>query len=1096
MWAVKRYINQTTDNHSYFHNMQRFKYILSVIVAACVCLGFEALAQTVMQVSGTVTDSMGEALPGVVIMEDGNSSNGAVVGSDGKYQISVSKGAVLSFSCIGYKTVQRTVGDSRVIDVVLADDQELLEEVVVVGYGTQKKVNLTGSVASVQFDEKMASRPVTNVSNSLIGLAAGVNVQQSSGKPGTASDIKIRGIGTINNASPLVIVDGFEWSMDNLNPADIESISILKDASSTAIYGALGANGVILITTKQGKGRVSVNYNGYVSAQTIVNSLPLVSDYADYMELVNESFTNVGQSNYYSEPTIDMWRAAKLNPNALNDYGMPNYMAYPNTDWFNVMFKTGVSHSHHIDIGGSSDKMRYDVAVGFADNPGTMNVANGVDSGQRKYTLKTNVEGTVADWLTVGASVYGSREDYGLASTANVFSKLLTTVPGIYPGEPYKYGVPASTEESTGAANLYNWLDRSGSDTRTNLSATGHFTAKIVKGLQLEGKINYQLWRRDYRYFDSDRCVTWDYVHNTMVSPAILSTAQVSDSDYKSDRLNTDLMLRYQNTFAEKHEFTALVGYSTQHYKYEYINTIKRGMASNGLTDLSAVSETLSSDGSSTEWGMASIFGRVNYVYDNRYLFEANLRYDGSSRFASKSRWGLFPSVAAGWRIGEESWMKASRSWLDELKLRASWGETGNCRTGDYAWQGTYAPTRVVLDGVATTGMILSKLANEDLKWEKTSAIDIGLDFGFFKNRLTGELDFYNKDTEGILYTPSIYMTMGIVTPSVENIAKVNNKGVELALRWKDSKGKFFYSLSGNVSYNYNMVTRYKGKLKKGWNEYGEYENNYADVSEAGFGGRICEGHMLGETYLLSTYSGRGNYNGSGEVDINAGPVDGIIRTEADMSWVEMMIANGYTFRGVSEIDRNTLWYGDVIYADSNGDGNYGDTNDFDFTGHSYTPKVNFGLNFTCGWNGIDASISLAGAAGFYLYWQNTPGMAAGYNMWQFIIDNRYFYNPENPGDSRTNINAKYPRLGTKTGGQSSNLWEYKGDFLKIKNIQIGYTLPSKITEKARISKLRIFFSADNLYTFTSFPGIDPEMGASVTYPLMKQYAGGIQLNF
>lgn len=440
--------------------------------------------------------------------------------------------------------------------------------------------------------------------------------------------------------------------------------------------------------------------------------------------------------------------------------------------------------------------------------------------------------------------------------------------------------------------------------------------------------------------------------------------------------------------------------------------------------------------------------------------------------------------------------MSSLRSWLDNFKIRASYGVTGNNRTSNYAWQATYASSTIALEGGKTSAMFTSKIGNENLKWETTRTTDVGIDFAMFGNRLSGEVDWYNKNTSGILFVPSLSITMGQVTGATENIAEVDNKGLEFNLKWNDKVGDFRYAVGANISFNRNIVKKYKGALVKGWAEDGQYVNNLADVSESGFGGRIAEGYKLGETYLRKIYRGTGDYDGSGNLDLNAGPKDGIIRTESDMEWVRMMVESGYKFCGVNMVSKNTLWYGDIIYEDSNGDGNYGDTNDQNFTGHTSTPKYTYGLNVSLGWKGIDLYMLFSGAGGHYLYWQTAPSLASGYNTYSFLVENRYFYDPENPGDPRTAVDSKYPRMGGRNTGAASDFWEYKGDYLKLKNIQLGYTLPSSLTRRFKVDRLRVYATADNLFTVTSYPGLDPEIGTSITYPLMRQYALGIQLTF
>lgn len=531
----------------------------------------------------------------------------------------------------------------------------------------------------------------------------------------------------------------------------------------------------------------------------------------------------------------------------------------------------------------------------------------------------------------------------------------------------------------------------------------------------------------------------------------------------------------------------------------------KQGATDWTLNDLGTY-ETLSGSSSTAKngWGLRSYFGRVNYAYKNRYLFEANLRADGSSRFGSNNRYGIFPSFSAGWKIHEERFMEGTEDWLSNLKLRASWGKAGNNQgIGNYAWQAVYATQNVVVDGSGSKGLYISSLSNADLKWETTATTDIGLDMGFFDNRLTAEIDYYRKNTTDILYTPTIYMTMGEVSGVPSNLGSVVNKGVELALNWKSRIGKDFSYYAGvNFSYNKNRVTRFKGDLVKTWTD-GVYTNNLSDVT-AGYGsGKLCEGHALGEHYLRRLYKGNGRGYRGGAVDVNAGPKDGMIRTQQDFEWVQAMLETGYTFNGVTALSKDQLWYGDLIYVDRNGDGNYGDDNDMDFNGRTSTPSYNLGVNLGFAWKGLDFNMTWSGAFDYYIIWNalyyNGTQTTNGHGISERVADNHYFFDPENPADARTNLKGAYPRLTFGTPGdnrQASEFYEYKGDYLKLKNVQIGYTLPSRITKKFYVQQLRFFVSGENLLTITDYPGLDPEKGSAIGYPLMRSVTFGAQITF
>lgn len=1050
--------------------------------------------------SGVVSDDTGAALPGVFVLEKG-SKNATSSDAAGKYSLSVSPGAVVVFSSMGFKDAEYTVPRAGgKLDVQLSSDINYLDEVVIVGYGVQKRANLTGAVSTINFSEGLESRPITSTSSALGGLAPGLAVTQTSGQPGEdGATLRIRGNTTLNSNSPLVLVDGIEYSMDNINPQDIESITVLKDASSTAIYGSRAANGVILITTKGGQaGKVHITYGNNLTLQMpYLGGLQYVTDYAESMRLVNEGTDNIGIAHVYSDQTIALWENAKLYPDELNAYGVKNAIAYPNTDWFKETFHNGFMQSHNISLSGGTEKVKAYASLGFLDNQGVMS-HHGMSSGTTKFDVRTNVDVKFNDWLSAGVKLFGERQNYGMMNLSSGFQYLKMTIPGMYPGEPDKWGYIATDEENANANNIFkNMAGREGEKYTYRGSATAYLKAQLYKGLSLEVNVNHNFTHGyEHRYTASTR--VWNYVTDTVQSESSLSTASNTISISDSFRTNGEALLRYNGTFG-KHEVGALAGYSINYHIAPYHSVEKQGKSDWSITEMSAYTTLLYSDSGNSEWGLMSGFGRVNYAYDGKYLFEANLRYDGSSRFAPESRWGLFPSFSAGWRISQEKWMKGASSWLDNLKLRASWGVTGNNNSGNYAWQSTYSSVNVVSGNSETTGLVVTALGNRALEWETTRTGDIGVDFGFFGNRLTGEIDGYIRNTSGILFRPTIHMTMGTVTAPYENLAAVQNKGVELGIKWRDGVGKdFSYSVGLNLSYNLTTVKKYKGKLVQQWVEDEEgnrsYVNNIGDVAQSGFGGYIVEDHILGDQYMRSLYKGTGaGYPGEGPVDINAGPVDGMIRTEADMKWLIAMVSAGYKFQGGQSISKNTLYYGDFIYADLNGDGDYGDNNDQHFTGHSYTPKWTCGLNLNLRWKNLDFYALLTGAFDFYLNWNtsvyNTTLVNQAQAIMRRIADDHY---------SAATPNATYPRLTyNKTlNNELSEFYHYRGDYVKVKSLQLGYSLPKKWMDKIHIEGIRFYLNGENLFTITSYPGLDPEIGTSIGYPLMRSVSGGLQVNF
>jgi TonB-linked SusC/RagA family outer membrane protein len=1058
-------------------------------------------------ITGTVVDKKGETIIGANVVVKGTTT-GTVTDFDGKFTLNVPKGATLSITYIGYNEVEVPVGDQSKLSVVMVEDNQALEEVVVVGYGTQKKVNLTGSVSSVNFEEQALSRPVTNVSSALAGLSSGVQVMQGSGQPGEdGASIRIRGVGTMNNSAPLVIVDGMEGSMDAVNPQDIESISILKDAASSAIYGSRAANGVILITTKKGKvGKLTVNYSGRVSYAQPTNLIDMVTNYADYMELMNEGFENVGQNPHFSQSTIDLWREKAKDPNGVNEIGVPNYVAYPNTDWQNELFQKGLINDHNVSVNGGSEKIRFLLSAGYMDNPGLVD-----NTGISRYSMRANVDAKITNWLTVGTRTYASMEDKDPGHFKNANNYLRQTTPGLYPEWNGQYGFPEAPEESATANSILWFLNRQeGTSKKSRFNTTMYTKVTFLEGLTWDFNLNYKRrWDEKRNWSGSVEKVRFS--DNTLMSPADApSEMGTSFSNYANNAYTLENILNYSTTFNKDHDFSALLGYQ-EYYYYEYTNSAsKKGLIDQSINVPGSATEMLAIGGGSKDRATRSVFGRLNYAYKSRYLLEANLRYDGSSRYHDDSRWGLFPAFSGAWRVSEEAFMEGTRDVLDNLKLRLSWGELGNTGgddVGDYEYQSTYGIVNYSFNGMQAAGLATTNIANSVLSWESTAVANLGIDAAMLNSRLTAEFDVYNKVTDGILYRPSIYLTMGEKAAPRLNIAEVTNTGVEFTLGWKDNIGEVNYSVSGNIAYNKNEVTDYKGEYEAGWveNADGErvYKTNLGSVSTGG-DARVLEGHTMNEYHLLTPHKGTGNsFNADGSVNVGGGPRDGIIRTEEDMKWVNAMIEKGHEFMPNKKVAQDKIWYGDYIYADNNGDGIYGNSYDKEFQGTSKTPKYNFGLQMAASWRGFDVSMNWAGATGFDLYW----GAATGYNstvvgvgmgLGTEMANNHYFYNPENPADPRTNINGEYPRL-TAGGSQNttaSTNFLHNGNYLKLKNLTFGYTLPKHVTDKLLTNSIRFYVSGENLWNINSFPGQDPELGATPEYTSVRQFAFGVNLSF
>ncbi|MEA4983282.1 MAG: TonB-dependent receptor [Paludibacter sp.] len=1056
--------------------------------------------------NGRVLDEKKEPVVGATVIVKGT-NNGVITDFDGNFKISALPDNQIVVSYIGYATQTIKVGAQTFLQIQLEPNVTALEDVVVIGYGTQKKVNLTGSVSTVDYSKQAMSRPITSTATALSGLSPGVQVMQGSGNPGSESvTINIRGVGTLNTSSPLVIVDGFESSISAVSPDDIETISVLKDAASCAIYGNRGANGVILITTKTGKGdKITVSYNGLFSYNQPSNLYKEVSNYADYMEFMNEAAVNVNSSPTFSQATIDLWREKQADPNGLSDSGYPNYVAYPNIDWMEALFTETWYKKHALTVSESSKKSNNLFSATYLDNPG---IIQGTSS--KKYQLRANITNNVTDWLQIGTKLWGYENDIDRNQLSNVFSYISRSSPGIYPYYDGKYGYLENSEESTTARNNLFFLNRTGGYYKnTYINASLFSTVSFPQNIKYNVSFNYN------RYWSKQK-----YYVNTL-SAYSFRRDEVAYSGYALENLNLQMSyegnnrwvfqnnLSWNKKIANKHEISAMAGYESTYYNSDWTNASKTGLIDDAITELSTATEMTAITGTQQDEASQSIFGRATYAYDSRYLLEANLRYDGSSKFYQLSRWGLFPSFSAGWRISEETFMADAN--IDNLKIRASWGKLGNNSISNYAYQATYnTDYKYVFGGSTSNGIAQTTLSNNYLRWETTTSANVGIDLGILDNRLSAELEGYNRITDGILYRVPIYATLGNKTAPYQNLCEVTNKGAELTLTWQDKLGDFNYRVSVNGSRNYNQVSKYNGRLVEGWVDDGQggrtYKSNIGDVTtKVDDFRRVLEGKIINEFYLLNVYTGNGTYfNADQTVNVAGGPKDGMIRTEEDMAWLQAMINAGYTFYPNQSIRKTGIWYGDYIYADKNEDGIYGNDYDKEFQNISLTPKIYYGLQASASWKGFDFSMNWAGAAGFAIYWRylglNSYSTQDGYSLPYDIAYDHYFYDPDNPTDPRTNLTSKNARL-TKNYQNSQNeanstLWLYRGDYLKLKNLTFGYTVPASLIKKIHLSDMRLFVSGENLFTITDFPGMDPEMQTATGYVTMKQYAFGINISF
>lgn len=1011
--------------------------------------------QNTRTISGTVTDKSGEPIIGANVLVKGT-SQGIITDLDGNFTLNnVPANAELVISYIGYKEQTIKIGSQTSFSVKLVEDTELIDEVVVVGYASQKKVNLTGSVASVDMGKIAEKRPITNLSSGLAGMAAGVSVTSSSNVPGNDNaSILVRGQGSLNNSAPLVIIDGVESNINTVAPQDVETMTVLKDAASASIYGSRAANGVILITTKKGKqGKIAIDYTGYVSMESIGKTVEAVTNYADFMELRNEAHYNSGSGEYaqYSQETIDAWR---------NDNGQ-NPLIYPNTNWVDEVFQTAIATNHNISMSGGTDKLSFFTSFGYLNNPGIIDA-----SGYERYSFRSNVEAKVASWLTLGARLNGYLSDNGIASDYidDIFTYSYASVPGIVLRHPDgRFGGAQAAGEDIQANNPLTYIyNKTGNKKVRNFRGAFNGTITPFKGLTIQGSYSYELTDKD-NWYKTNKLDLWNFASDAVVR-ADTQRQQISNYNRKEERIFMDGVIRYENKlFNDRLDLNVMLGASQEMYRDRKINAGKYDPIDPSMDVIDGATGDATNSGAHTEWVMRSYFGRINLGWEDKYLLEMNLRADASSRFLKNKRWGYFPSFSAAWRIDQEAFMQNTKGWLDALKLRASYGELGNNYLGDaydsnYMAIAAYTDANYALGNVQQVGMTQNALANGNLTWESTAVTNFAVDFATLNNRLSGTVEYFVKNTRDILIDLPAPLVHGNASIPRQNSAKVRNKGFELTFNWADKINDFHYNIGTNITFVDNKVTKFKG-------------------DEPSISGSVIikEGLPINTEYVLL--------------------VDRIIQTQEDLDYVQSLVDNAPIGEDGKKVDPFAQYkrpeMGDVLYQDTNHDGIFND-DDKVTRGHGNTPRLYYGINIGCEYKGFDFSMLMSGTGSYKVQYQtmhttNLP--ASGYQIGKEVADGRWY-------EGRTTT-ATYPRLLINDGRntRSSDMWETDKAYLKIKNIQLGYTLPKRWTDAAALSRVRLFCSLENFFTFTNYVGMDPET-SGLTYPSIRQASFGVNVSF
>ncbi|WP_082893384.1 SusC/RagA family TonB-linked outer membrane protein [Rufibacter ruber] len=994
-------------------------------------------------VTGVVKDAAGQPLPGVSVSIKGTTI-GAVTDIDGKFSINTSgvSQPVLVFTYIGFRNQEIAYTGQTSLNVALQEDTKLMDEVVVVGYGTQKKANLTGAVHQIEA-EALEDRPITNVTSGMQGLMPGVTITGASGAPGNnGGSIRIRGIGTIGNPTPLVVIDGIpEGNIDILNPNDIESITVLKDAASSSIFGVRGANGVILVTTKKGKsGKPNISYNSYFGVQT-PTALPEFVGSPDYMTLLNEAQVNAERNPTYSPEDIEIARNGSD----------PNYFA--NTNWVKEVYKSyAPQQSHNLSVSGGGDNVNYVLSYGFLKEGG---LVTGDAFEANRHNVRAKLSTTLVDRLDVSANLgYIDRAYSGAAAgTGPLYSALSIKplVPVRFTTGTWGYHGGQSNPIAVATDGGYN---KFGSQEFTgNLSAT----LKIIDGLNVKGQ--YGIIRSNSKRDIFNKTINY-YSPDPSVTDPIYTTGYPNNfeaRDYTNFYQTFIGTAEYEKRIADDHYVKLLLGASQDENIGDNFTASRTNLATQEVGHIALGTDKQQNDGSAAQNALRSAFGRLNYGFRDKYLVELNFRYDGSTRFARDKRWDLFYAASAGWVFTEESFFEGVKNIVNFGKVRFSYGTQGNDRITlpgggiiDFGYMDILGTvTTMPIGNQETFGMRQTKVGNEILTWESAIKQNIGFDLAFANNRLNITGDYFINETADILLVLPQPAPFGNIFPP-QNAGRVENRGWELQAGWKDRKGDFDYSFNFNISDVRNKITSLGGTL-------------------ATYGDQV---RLIGEP-----------------IDAFYGLVADRLAQESDFSYKP---ESGTFVADFPYIAGDKIAPGDIIYKDLNGDGQITLEGDRQVIG-SAIPRYTFGFRGDVAWKGFDFRFFLQGVGDVdgYLMGNARHAFAAESNMAQKIHLDRW--TPDNPG-------ASYPRLAYQlTHNQRlSTYWLEDASYLRLKNVQLGYTLPATLTERVRVSRLRIYASADNIFTKTDyFYGYDPESPISNGnfYPQVKTFVLGVNIN-
>lgn len=1003
----------------------------------------------VKTVTGVVKDVAGAPLSGVSIIVQ-KTNTGTSTDSSGHFSIRAAVGSVLIFSSANGATTKVTVGAGNEYAVTLEMKVSNLNDVVVVGYGRQKKVNLVGAVGTVNVDEKMTGRSIPNISVGLTGMVPGLAATQSTGMAGrNGATLLIRGLGTPNNSNPLIVVDGIpDVDINRVNVNDIETVSVLKDAASASIYGSRAANGVILITTRTGKGagKTLFAFNGNAALEKPTKGIDFLANYplALTIEQRRSAVNTLPANQLYKNGTIDQWMAL----------GMIDPLRYPNTDWWNVIMRDGKLQNYNVSATGGGERSNFFASVGIKNENGLQ-----INNDYKQYNARFNFDYKLKSNMNTGVKFNGnwSYFTYALEEGFTDPNPLNTAgtdmqyaIAGITPYDPVsgKFGGVMAYGEDPQAYNPYQlYINGPNHQNRQEINGTAYWDWTPIKGLT--AGIDYNMiYYSQFNWSAPTPAQAWNFQTNAYGSRVYYGpNAAVSNTDLNGYKTLMNARLNYHTNIGGNHELSALLLYAEEYWYDRSLGASRNDRYSQGLSTIDgALNGVYSNSGRDSAQGLRSYVGRINYTAFNKYIIEGDMRVDGSSKFVPGQRYGVFGSGAIGWRFTEEDFLKPFLDkFLSSGKLRASYGALGNnSGVGWYEQQTTLTPSNYMIGGNGVIGLVNAKLVNRDLSWESTTVLDLGLELGFLNSRLNAEIDYYDRLTKGIIQGSQLSnLLAGAFNPPRTNIGNMRNRGVELTLGWRDRIGQVSYGITVNGSYNKTRLESWSQLLTRG----ATYSGN-----------NVFLNMPYNYVYTYEDY--------------------GIAQTWADIY--------SHTPQGIQP--------GDLIRKDLNGDGKIDENDRVALQNSRDRPLTSYTLNAYASWKGIDISMLWTGTGGrkdFWLNAFNSPNFGTSrYAVNQMDVDNPW---------SVENRNGSWPRMGGNSNNTAqTTFWLYDMTYLRLKNIQVGYTFPKPLFAKLGVSNFRIAGSAENLLTISSYPGLDPEKAGNNNnlYPLNKTYSVAVQLGF